>query len=411
MINHVQTDEIYCSGQTILPDGKVAVTGGHSNRGETEYHGSRRIRLFDPNANAWSLGGDMNDGRWYPTNLPLADGTMLVMGGFVLEWRYNNIPQIFDPTSRTWRDLNGAELQVPLYPWLYRAPNGKVFYAGPGPETRFLDTTGAGQWSQTAIMTTFGSRTAAGAFHRATSVLYEEGKILNVGGVQDDWTAPTKTAEVIDLNVASPSWRQVAPMNHARQYHNATLLPDGKVLVTGGSSGPGFNDYGAKVLAAELWDPATQTWTVMASNAQPRLHHAVALLLPDGRVMVGGGGQTEMAGEIECRDVEFYSPPYLFKGARPTITLAPAAIAYGQSFPVETPDKNITRVVLIRLPSVTHGFNQNQGFSRLTFGKSRNGLTVFAPGDRSAAAPGHYMLFILDNKGIPSIAKIVRLGT
>jgi hypothetical protein len=351
----------------------------------------------------------MNAGRWYPTNLPLADGTMLVMGGFVTEWVYNNIPQVFNVATKTWRTLENAALEVPLYPWLYRSPSGKVFFAGPGPDTRFLDTT-TGQWSQTVITTTFGSRTAPGAFHRATSVLYAEGKIMNLGGTPADWLPPTNTAEVIDLNMGSPAWRQVAPMNHGRQYHNATLLPDGKVLVTGGSMGAGFNDYSAKVLAAEMWDPAAETWTVMASHAQPRLHHAVALLLPDGRVMVGGGGQTGMGGEIEYRNVEFYSPPYLFKGARPTINSAPEVVAYGQSFPVETMDKNINRVVLIRLPSVTHGFNQNQGFSKLTFGKSKKGLTVFAPVDRNAAPPGHYMLFILDGKGIPSVARIVRLG-
>jgi hypothetical protein len=114
-----------------------------------------------------------------------------------------------------------------------------------------------------------------------------------------------------------------------------------------------------------MWDPAAQTFAVMSSMSVPRLHHSVALLLPDGRVLVGGSGETGFPGEVDHRDVQFYSPPYLFKGARPVITSLNTSINYGQPFLVGTTANNIAKVVLIRLGAVSHGFNFNQSVSQL----------------------------------------------
>src|SRR5213078_1466981 len=214
---------------------------------------------------------------------------------------------------------------------------------------------------------------------------------------------PTSAAEVIDLNAAIPAWRQVGAMAFARRHLNATLLPDGKVLVTGGTSGPGVNNTATPVFAAEMWDPATERWTTMASAQAPRLYHSAALLLPDGRVLTTGGD--------DITQVELYSPPYLFAGARPTITSAPAVVSFGQSYFVETPDAaNIAKVRWIRLGSVTHAFNMNQRINSLSFSQAPGGLNVVSPSNPNLAPPGHYLLFILNANGVPSIAKIVQLG-
>jgi tetratricopeptide (TPR) repeat protein len=117
-------------------------------------------------------------------------------------------------------------------------------------------------------------------------------------------------------------------MAFPRQHLNATLLPDGKVLVTGGTRTQPFSNAAGAVLAAEMWDPTTETWTTLASMRWPRLHHSVAVLLPDGRVVVGGGGQPTGEGDSDHYDVEIFSPPYLFKGKRPKLTSAPAAVAH-----------------------------------------------------------------------------------
>ena len=223
---------------------------------------------------------------------------------------------------------------------------------------------------------------------------------------------PKNTAEVIDLNAASPSWRAVGSMQFGRRHLNATLLPDGKVLVTGGTAAPGFNDPSGQVDAAELWDPATENWTTLASdNPQiPRVYHSAALLLPDGRVLSTGGNFVP--------DTEIYSPPYLFKGTRPTITSAPASVAYGQSFFVGTPNAaTISKITMLRLSSVTHAFNQSQYINELSFSQTTGGLNVTAPSAPTAigpppvvAPPGYYLLFILNGSGVPSVAKFVRLG-
>jgi hypothetical protein len=127
-------------------------------------------------------------------------------------------------------------------------------------------------------------------------------------------------------------------------------------------------------------------------------------------VLSYGGGQFNGVSEpTDQLSAEFFAPPYLFKGPRPTITSAPQQLQYGQSFNVLTPDAaRIAAVSLTRFGTVTHAFNMGQRFIPLTFSVSGTGsLAVTAPVDSNLAPPGNYMLFILDSKGIPSVAAIV----
>jgi hypothetical protein len=191
---------------------------------------------------------------------------------------------------------------------------------------------------------------------------------------------------------------------------NLTVLPDGKVLATGGTSSPGFNDGTQAVLAAEMWDPATGAWTTMASMQVKRLYHSTALLLPDGRVLSAGGGRPAGINATDNKNAEIYSPPYLSNGARPTITSAPSRVSYGQQFFVGTPDAaSIAKVTLVGLGSVSHTLNMNQRFRRLSFSQATDGLNVTIT-NRRLSPPSHYMLFILNSNGVPSVAKIIRLG-
>src|SRR5262249_52640486 len=107
---------------------------------------------------------------------------------------------------------------------------------------------------------------------------------------------------------------------------------------------------------------------------------------------------------------EIFSPPYLFKGPRPTITSAPTKINGGQTFFVGTPDAgNIMQVTWIRLGAVTHAFNQEQRINFLSFSQSNGGLNVTAPPSANLAPPGFYMLFLLNGSGVPSVGSIVQL--
>lgn len=195
-------------------------------------------------------------------------------------------------------------------------------------------------------------------------------------------------------------------MAFARTQHNLTILPDGTVLVTGGGTNSNANDIAAAIKAAELWSPTTETWTTLASMTVPRLYHSTALLLPDGQVLSTGSGRTG----TDQMSLELFAPPYLFRGPRPTITFAPAEIGYGGSFTVETPNAaTIASVTLIRLGTVTHAINMDQRFLNLTFQAGNGALTVQAPANANLAPPGDYMVFVIDGNGVPSVAPIVRL--
>jgi hypothetical protein len=380
---------IFCSGLTLLADGRLFVGGGHISNNV----GLNDASIYDGATNTWSRQPDMNAGRWYPTTTTLADGSVLVVSGDVdTTVDANPLPQVW--TNGVWRDLSTAQLQVALYPFMFLAPDGKVFNAGPQQTSRWLDTTGTGAWTN-------GPPSTGGFRSYGTAVMYEPGKVLIVGGNDP----PRATAEKIDLNLPGPTWQPAGTMASARRQLNATVLPDGTVLVTGGSRAAGFNTPSGAVFTAELWDPsrpADNAFTTLASATRYRGYHSVALLLPDGRVLSSGGDNQPNA--------EVFSPPYLFKGARPAITSAPSDIGYGSSFFVQTPDAALTTAVtLVRLSAVTHSFNMNQRLLRLAFSQAGGGLTVTAPTTDEIAPPGHYMLFLLNTAGVPSIARIVRL--
>ncbi len=386
---------LFCAGHTSLADGRVLIAGGHI----ADYVGNAHAAIYDPSSNSFTTTPDMNQGRWYPTVTVLANGDVLVVSGDInSNTNPNPLPQIYSPATNSWRNLTTAQLAVSLYPIMFVAPNGKVFNAGPSPQTRYLDTSGTGAWTNVAI-TKFG---ASGKWRSyGPGVMYESGKILLVGGGDP----PTATAETIDLNAATPAWTSTGSMNFARRQHNAVALPDGKVFVIGGSSAGGFDTSTSPVAPTEMWDPATGQFTVMASIAVYRGYHSTALLLPDGRVLSAGGN-------VGGPNAQIYSPPYLFNGARPVISSAPASVSYGQSVLIGSPDAaSITKVSFIRLGSATHTFDQSTRYMHLNFTQATGGLNVTMPANGNLAPPGYYMLFILNGAGVPSVASIMQISS
>jgi galactose oxidase len=393
---------IFCSGHSFLSDGKLFVTGGHID----DFVGSIHASIYDPFANTWTRVPDMNAGRWYPTNTTLANGDVLVVSGTIngsaSSQVYNETPQVYQRASNSWRTLTSAVLHLQLYPFMFLAPNGKVFLAGWNPDTRYINPSGTGSWS-------FVANSIHGWRNYGSAVMYGVGKIMIVGGDGDSSTrTPTNTAEVIDLNAATPAWKSVASMANRRRQLNSTVLPDGMVLVTGGSSVSGFDNPAGAVYAAELWNPATNAWTTLASAARYRGYHSFAVLLPDARVLTGGS-QLTVTGAANGANAEVFSPPYLFKGARPSITSAPTTVSYGQTALIGTSD-SIAKVSWIRLSAVTHAFNQEQRFIPLSFTPATGGINVTFPSSANISPPGYYMLFLLNSAGVPSVAKIIKIG-
>ncbi len=413
---------VFCSGHSFLADGRLLVAGGQL--GINYGPGSPNTNIFDFNTNTWTqvapMGTDPNtSGRWYPSNVTLGSGEVLTLDGTSQNGQSNTMPQVWQ--NGTWRNLTGAAPYAPsLYPWLHVTPDGRVFVSGPSDFTKFLNTAGAGSKQD-------GPQSSAGFRDYGSSVMYADGKVMIVGGGGGDnaLLPPTETAELINLDPSvRQSWVQATSMAFKRRQHNATVLPDGKVLITGGSSRKAFDDpQGTQaVYAAELWDPEAGgdgrgRWTTLAPMRVQRVYHSTALLLPDGRVLSAGGGQFGGATAPDNHpDSEIFSPPYLFMGARPAITglisRVAGAVDYSETFTVQTPNAaSISKVTWISLGSVTHAFNENQHLNRLSFSPVAGGLRVTAPSNRNLCPPGYYMLFILNSSGVPSVARIVRVGS
>ncbi|MEP6686988.1 MAG: hypothetical protein ABJC36_01485, partial [Gemmatimonadales bacterium] len=314
---------LFCSGHAFLPDGRLLVTGGHISND----HGLPAASLFDWRTGTWSIGPAMSWGRWYPTSTTLANGEVLTLAGRDESGAVVTTPEVW-LTGGGWRKLTGAPLSLPYYPRTFLAPSGKVFVGGPSKVSHWLTTSGTGSWTTVGAMDA-DYRDYGGA------VMYLPGKVLAMGGGgADSNSAPTATAEVIDLTSGSPAWRRVGSMATARRHLNAVLLPTGEVLVTGGTSASGFDNPAGAVFTAELWNPGTEKWTTLSSNHVIRMYHSTSILLPDARVLHSGSG--DGAGAANERNAEIFSPPYLFRGPRPAISSAPSSSSYGQVITVGT---------------------------------------------------------------------------
>ncbi|MBV9531521.1 MAG: DUF1929 domain-containing protein [Bradyrhizobium sp.] len=407
---------LFCSGHTFLADGRLMVVGGHL----FDSQGVNQSCIYDPATDTWTAEALMNNGRWYPSAVTLPDGGVLVLSGSFATGPLQPPPNgnVVNPTPQVWRGTGWQSLSdfddgLTLFPRFHVEPKqGRVFMSGAQGESFFLDTSSAGTWTP-------GPSRKLGLRDYAPSVMYDTGKVIFIGGGLDENTnLPANGAETIDLMDAEPVWRMTSPMHFRRRQHNATILPNGTVLVTGGTQGPGFNnlDEGKPVHAAELWDPANGIWTVMAEEAIDRCYHAIALLLPDGRVLCAGGGEYAPVNNVANpakdthADAQLFSPPYMFR-ERPTFSGAPDQLSYGQVFGLKVASpESIAQVTWIRLASVTHSFDQNQRLNTLAFTRAEGALTVTAPASANVCPPGHYMLFVVDGNGTPSIGHITRIS-
>ena len=395
-------DNIFCAGQCLLPDGRMLVVGGHI----ANFVGIPDANIFNPSTSSWTQVQSMSFGRWYPTAITLPDGRVLVVGGkdgcvdCVAA-----IPEIYNPATNTWQQLIGAANSLPEYPHLFVISDGRVLVTGSFEEPIATQALDVSQQTWTIIDTVI--------VDGHSSVMYAPDKFMKSGtSATSDapfWPAEDSTY-VLDMTQAQPSWRETSPMAFRRSYHNLTILPDGNVLATGGNVTTDPYDQTQPVYPAELWSPSTESWTVMAAMTVPRFYHATAVLLPDGRVLVAGGGRFGGGAAEDKLNAQIYSPPYLFKGTRPTIISAPNLISYNSSFSVGTTSATtIAKVSLIPLGSVTHHFNANQRIVTMPFGVAGSTLSVQSPANANLAPPGYYMFFIVDSIGVPSIASIVRL--
>jgi YVTN family beta-propeller protein len=423
----------FCSSATFLDNGRLLVSGGNSPFESSE--------LSPASSEITKNVSRMADERWYATMLTLADGRPIIMGGSApyeaLAAHANPVaainggqvsmtPEVYEPDTG-WRSLFGARSREAFgpdhnrywYPRAWIAPNGEVFGIS-SEKMWYLDPAGDG-----AVRVAGNFKTGADNIAKpnigptSSAVMFAPGRILQVGGngYQDGYASPaSRLATVIDINGSVPVLTEAAPMTHARHWPNATVRPDGRVLVTGGTAYA--NNGGADaVRAVELWDPSSDSWTLGAAAAQIRVYHSAAILLPNGTVLSTGGGAP---GPVNNLNAEVYYPPYLFRAEGSAAVLAPRpsmtainALSFdqGDTVEIEMADAaEVSRVVLIGTSSVTHSFNTSQRYQPLEFVQNGSRIVAALPQSGNLAPQGYYQLLVFSAAGVPSAGTIIALG-
>lgn len=395
--------DLFCSGHASLSDGRVLVVGGYGS-GSGNF-GIANAEIFDPAHNTWTAVPNMKFRRWYPTATTLSDGRILVTAGWETAEHTNaGVPEIYDPVANSWTQLTNANNPFETYPFIFLLPDGRIIHVGGSEYATDTDVLDLASQSWSVL----DPRLVDGG----SATMYLPNQIVKAGSATDSQNAgpSSNTTFVLDLTQPNPTWQQTPSMAYARSFMNLTTLPDGSVLATGGESDKNGGNIANAVYTAELWSPQTQTWSTMAAMHTPREYHSTALLLPDGRVVESGMG-ADFGNVPDEQSAEFFSPPYLFKGPRPTITSSPTMVHYGTNFSISTPDAaTITKAVLIRVGAVTHFFNQNAYYVPVNFQAGSGTLNITAPVDGRLAPPGYYMLFVLNSNGVPAIAPILQVG-
>jgi galactose oxidase len=297
------------------------------------------------------------------------------------------------------------------------------------------------------------------------AVMYDIGKILTIGGAQNYASGPaSKRAYVIDI--AGPAEATVRrtrnDMQFARSMANSVVLPNGEVVVIGGQTSVKLFVDDNRVLEAEIWNPATESFrTLSRPMLVPRTYHSVALLLPDGRVWVSGmyrrimrkaaegtcGRATTiyhslsfplfhfplsgggLCGRCCCRehqDYEILTPPYLLNAvdgtpvaSRPVIqSVSPTSVRAGGTMTVQLSSSAAMAAAahtfaLVRLSAVTHTVNNDQRRIPLAVTSQTAGggsFTVQIPNNANVAMTGVYFLFAMNDRGVPSVATTVTIA-
>ncbi|MGH9041227.1 MAG: galactose oxidase-like domain-containing protein [Acidimicrobiia bacterium] len=464
--------DMFCADVTTLPDGRVLIAGGTdwyneprfmdrnagdpADLGVVELEGLRSSATFDYKTNTFSATQPMKYGRWYPGMVVLEDGKVLVTSGASQMTNKQQASQVrrnelFDPATNAWTEQftgDTSETSLPMQPRQFLTPSGKVFYTGVGqmwgPFGQAADEAimmfqqlwdpASKTWSITG-MGPLGARSGTQVVAELMEPPYDQLNLVTFGGTlgppPGNWIPANAftTVTSIDAN-DNVTNKMVGELNHARWFPSGVLLPDGKILTVGGGDKDEVIDPGVEipVKVAEVYDPATASWTEVAEHTRDRTYHNSAILLPDMRVLLGGhapiashygGANADQGGPFANNDndpsFEVWSPPYLFRGARPSITRAQAGVSYGENFTIGTPNADdIESVVLLKTPSAQHVNDSDGRGLKLEFSRTdSNALTAVAPPNGKVAPPGDYYLII--NKKtlqgpVPSVARIVKVG-
>jgi galactose oxidase len=407
-------DDMFCPGTANLFDGSILVNGGDS---------SPKTSLYNWQTGLWSSAANMNIPRGYEANTVLANGSVLTLGGSWSGGQGGKSAEVFTEGG-AWTELTNVPETNVVGPdpqgiyrgdnhlWLFTAPNGQVFHAGPSAQMNWITTTGTG------TITSAGNRGTDPYAINGNAVLYDVGLIMKTGGAPayQDANAEANTF-LININggVGNVTVTPAAPMAYPRAFSNGVALPNGQVFIVGGQTYPvPFSDATA-ILTPEIWDPLNQTFRQLNPMVTPRVYHSTALLLQDGRVYVGGGGQCGSGCSANHFNTEIFTPPYLLNvngtaATRPVISAAPATAALGSNIAVTTTGP-VQSFVMMRLSSTTHTVNNDQRRIPLTpASSSGNTYTLTIPSNSGTVLQGYYWIFALNAQGVPSVGSTILIN-
>jgi hypothetical protein len=405
--------DMFCAGHIMLPNGKVLLAGGTSayptqNQGPNAFKGSKKSYYFDPADNTFHPLADMAGAHWYPSLTKLGNGDVWSAGGIDDKAEGTVLTEMFDTAEMKWLPMN----QVPqtwsfwgTYPHMFLLDDGTMFYSGGHTFGNGLPGTGASlyDWQSAQIWDVPGLR-VKDLRDQAGSVLLppaQDQKVLIAGGGNTDTNNPaTSLVDIIDLKAANPTYVPGPTLPGAgKMYLNLVTLFDRNVLSADGAT---YNRAG-NIPTAAMYYPTTNSWSSIDPDPVGRNYHSTALLLPDGRVIVFGSNPAD--NSFEGR-ISVYSPPYLFRGPRPTITAAPTTATYGQSFPLGVTG-DVVSASLTSPMSVTHQTDTNARLVDVPLAGTGPSRTAQIPANPNLLPPGPYMLTTLDSNGVPSVAKWV----
>ncbi len=371
--------------------------GGDNLPAETNTQ-NRDVTQYRPATNSLVRTAQLNRLRWYSTATQLPNAEVYIQGGS----GGADLPEVRQNDGQ-FRLLTGASTSnlSSGYPKNYVAPDGKVFGLANNQMYR-VDPAGAGS------ITSLGTFPTDNVGGTSTSVMFRPGQILQVGG--GNANAASTRASIVDINGATPQVTALPDAQFGRHWGNASVMADGRVLVSGGSA---VNNAGTGVAyTAEIFNPATNTWSTADTATRMRLYHSTSLLMPDATVITMGGGTP---GPETNLNAEIYYPSYLFKAdgtpaTQPSIDFVANAADPATNLAITTPDAAaVSRVTLVKVGSVTHSFDMDQRFLELPFTKSGSTVTASLPANVNETPPGFYMVFVINAAGVPSQAKIVNI--
>lgn len=421
--------DMFCAGHVQLQDGRVLVMSGNKAypvAGGHGYEGFKDSYVFDPDTESYLKTNDLNDGHWYPSATELGNGDVISFGGLREDSTGSVTAEYWSDAEQRWQPLwkvNQTWSYWGLYPSMILMQDGRLFYSGSHVFGNNIPGTGSAIYDYDAnTVTQIPGLREKDERDQSASVLLppaQDQRVLTLGGGNIDSNPDAgRLTDIIDLKQANPSYVAGPPIPQGtvdlgggkvpqtgaqgKMYVSAVLLPDGKVLETGG----GLHNRADPVYEASLFDPETSAFDPVAADPEARGYHSSAFLLPDGRVMATGDNPGNGTWN---HNVSVYTPPYLLKGTRPTITsLIDTEWTYGDTQRI-TVDRPIAKAELIRPAAVTHSSDPNQRFVDLPLSVDGDNVDLNVTSNPDLAPPGWYMLFAVDANGVPSVAKWVHL--